>query len=193
MLDFTGLDVEFITEYCSENLNDKSQIEHVCKVSTMFAEFNFDMLKALCEEMNRYNESAQEAIKMLNAKPQTDDGGEYKVILTINGKEFCDDDVWPHTWNGNPLSKEKFSITHYGDGPDGHEQGSTAGGDQAVPMPVSSNSRSTPYEDGSQNYQFTYLNLKKVDSTTGSFTYVNDTGVAVTFAKVKKQEFFYAF
>ncbi len=200
MLDFTGLDVEFITEYCSENLNDKGQVDNVCKVSTMFAEFNFDMLKALCEEMNRYNETAQEAIKMLNAKPQTDDGGEYQVILTINGKEFREADVWPHKWTGNPLAKEKFSITHYADSP----EGGYADDDDApepvrngcVATPVSSGSRKTrhtPYQDGEQEYHFTYLNLKKVDSDTGSFTYVNDTGVAVTFAKIKKQEFFYAF
>ena len=197
MLDFTGLDVEFITEYCEENLNDKAQIEHVCKVSTMFAEFNFDMLKALCEEMNRYNESAQEAIKMLNAKPQTDDGGEYSVILTINGKEFRNDEVWPHKWTGNPLAKEKFKVTHYADGPEGgykNDDDAPVGRDSCSPVTASSKTTPhTPYQDGEQDYEFTYLNLKKVDANTGSFTYVNDTGVAVTFAKIKKQEFFYAF
>ena len=76
MLDFKGLTGEFIREYCYDNLTDKSlkTIDSVVTVGSLFTEFNFDMLKALVEEMNRYGETAQEAMQMLNAKPEFDDG-----------------------------------------------------------------------------------------------------------------------
>lgn len=70
-IEFTGLEPEFVQEYCDDNLKDKSQAENVGKVAAMFKAFNFDMLKALVEEMNRYDESAFEAIELLNAKPFT--------------------------------------------------------------------------------------------------------------------------
>lgn len=99
MLDYTGLDVEFIAEYCNDNLDNKSHTDAVCKIASMFDVFNFDMLKALCEEMNRYKETPQEALRMLNAKPEFDDGSAYTI-------EFKDKDgVVRHDnkWNGNPL------------------------------------------------------------------------------------------
>jgi hypothetical protein len=68
-IDYAGLEAEFIREYCEDNLNDKDQIDNVLKISALFKAFNFDMLKALVEEMNRYKESAFDAIEWLNAKP----------------------------------------------------------------------------------------------------------------------------
>jgi len=74
LLDFKGLDVNFIREYCEDNLNNKQYIEQICSLTSLFGEFNFDMLKALVEEMNRYDETPTEALEMLNAKPEYDDG-----------------------------------------------------------------------------------------------------------------------
>lgn len=201
LLDFKGLDVDFITEYCQENLNDKGQIENVCRVSTMFSEFNFDMLKSLCEEMNRYNETAQEAIKMLNAKPQTDDGGKFKVELKINGVAVPEDNFEPTEWRGNPLSKESFSIEYYGVDDDSAPTpvparrvtsrsdiieslgGAVCGNDAAIAK--------LPTE--SSDFNFTYLNLKKVDPHAGTFLYVNDKGTSVTFTKIKSKYLDYVF
>lgn len=82
-LDFAGLEPEFIREYCDDNLADKTQIENVMKISAMFSAFNFDMLKAMVEEMNRYDESAFEAVEMLNAKPfETGSDTTYEVVVT---------------------------------------------------------------------------------------------------------------
>jgi hypothetical protein len=85
-LEYEGLDVEFIREYCEENLENKSQIDPICKISSMFSQFNFDMLKAIVEEINRYQESALEVLKFLNCKPETDKHGEYNIELRINGE-----------------------------------------------------------------------------------------------------------
>ena len=106
-LAFKGLDVQFITEYCNENLANKEHIDTICKTSMMFGEFNFDMLKALVEDMNRYNESPQEVMKMLNAKPTADTGGTYEVVLTIDGVITAVDE---QTISFNPLSQPNITV-----------------------------------------------------------------------------------
>ena len=74
MLDFKGLDAAFVEEYCNDNLINKTHIPAVCRLSELFTQFNFDMLKALVEEMNRYDETPAEALEMLNVRPEFDDG-----------------------------------------------------------------------------------------------------------------------
>jgi hypothetical protein len=82
-ISFSGLESDFIREYCEDNLDDKSEIENVLKVGALFKAFNFDMLKALVEEMNRYKESTFDALELLNAKPMEDDFGvTYQAIVT---------------------------------------------------------------------------------------------------------------
>jgi hypothetical protein len=161
MLDFKGLDEDFVTEYCHDNLKNLANIDGVLTVAGLFAEFNFDMLKALVEEMNRYNETAQEAMRMLNTKPEFGDGGEYKVTLIpvgrgpLNTKEFDEDD-----WEGNPLTYRRG--WHYGYDPD-------------------------PENDKEDWYrmQFTYQDLKKVEGKDGKFVYVNSVGDTLILTRKK--------
>ena len=195
MLDFRGLDTQFVTDYCNDNLNNKDQIENVCRVGTMFSEFNFDMLKALVEEMNRYDETAQEAIKMLNAKPQSDEGGTYKITLRVGGKVIPEDEVSPKKWNGNPLQRETFVIRS-GCAEDGDEDGDEDGNISAAVRRARARLRAITgtepsvvgeeAENDQVTHKFTYLHLKKVDSQAGSLIYTNDTGATVTFTKVIK-------
>ena len=110
MLDFKGLDGNFITEYCEDNLKNKTHIDKIVNISTLFAEFNFDMLKALVEEMNRYDETPQEALRMLNAKPEFDGGSKYNVEVIHNG-EVVKGDVNPSVFNGNPLQPKGIEIS----------------------------------------------------------------------------------
>jgi hypothetical protein len=106
MLDFKGVDGNFIREYCADNLNAKGHIERIVNVSTMFKEFNFDMLKALCEEMNRFNETPQQALAMLNAKPEFDGDTKYEVKIIHDGKEIS----YSGDYRGNPLSPDGVEI-----------------------------------------------------------------------------------
>ena len=108
MLDFKGLDETFIREYCGDNLNNKVHIETIVNVGSLFAEFNFDMLKALVEEMNRYNESPQEALEMLNAKPEFDTGTEYSIKIIHNGMEIKRSHL--EKFEGNPLQPKGVQI-----------------------------------------------------------------------------------
>jgi hypothetical protein len=117
MLDFKGLDSEFIREYCQDNLKNKGHIEKIVSIASLFAEFNFDMLKALVEEMNRYDETPQEALRMLNAKPEFDGGSKYSVEVIHNG-EVVKGDVRPSVFDGNPLQPKGVEISFDVD-PDG--------------------------------------------------------------------------
>jgi len=102
VLDFKGLEQAFIEEYCQDNLNDKSHIPTICKISMLFHQFNFDMLKALVEEMNRYNESPTEALAMLNVRPEFDDGKvKYDVVLLRDEVPMI---LHNTEWQGNPLT-----------------------------------------------------------------------------------------
>ena len=182
MLDFHGLETEFITEYCEENLKNKEQIENICRISSMFSAFNFDMLKSLVEEMNRYGETAQEAMKMLNAKPQSDDGGVYDITMKINGIDVPEGIFHPRTMESNPLSKDRFHINYYGTDDDDAPIAASNGPGTKV---TKSTDPKLPVEGA--NFQFTYVNLKKIDATTGAFTYSNDKGATVTFTKQKSK------
>lgn len=108
MLDFKGLDSNFITEYCEENLEAKHHINSIVSIANLFSEFNFDMLKALVEEMNRYGDSPQAALEMLNAKPEFDKGCTYTVEVVHNGnliKEYN-----PENFEGNPLQPAGIQV-----------------------------------------------------------------------------------
>ena len=59
--DYAGLTETEIAQFCEDRLHDQSQIDNICKLSLLFDRFNFDMLKGLVEEMNRYGESPAQA------------------------------------------------------------------------------------------------------------------------------------
>jgi hypothetical protein len=166
MLDFSGLDEDFVIEYCHDNLKNLSNIDGVLTVAGLFTEFNFDMLKALVEEMNRYNETAQEAMKMLNTKPEFGDGGRYDVSIMpvgrgpLTNQEFDDDE-----WEGNPLTMRRPWNWHYDPEPD--------------------NADSKYYQ-----MQFNTQDLKKVDGKEGKFVYVNNAGDTMVLTR-KKERFNY--
>lgn len=165
MLDFKGLDNDFIIEYCQDNLKVKSHTDAICKIATMFDQFNFDMLKALIEEMNRYDETPQEALKMLNAKPEFGNEGRFKVELIVNGKVIPEDSLETKEWQGNPLGN-KLSLDYKGPTDD----------------------------DGDWNWEscrFTQTDLKQIDPSSGKFVFANEYGYKVTLSRVKEKTFDY--
>lgn len=101
MIDFTGLDAAFVREYCEDNLNNKSYIDTVCTISGVFSAFNFDMLQALVQEMNRYDEGPQAALQYLNVRAEFDGSQDYTLTVrnaagvAVNTREI----------EGNPLAR----------------------------------------------------------------------------------------
>lgn len=110
---YDSLEREFIIEYCEENLKDKDQISSVLTASMIIGKFNFDMLKSMVEEMNRYNESAKEVMGVLNIRPM-ESGVEYDELLILNGVEIDNDDysilLDGEYDNHNPTLSESIGI-----------------------------------------------------------------------------------
>ena len=167
-LEYKGLDADFIREYCGDTLNDKEHIEKIVGIAGTFDQFNFDMLKALVEEMNRYNETPQEAMSMLNTKPEYGNSSRYTMKLMINGEEVSQDILEYKEWEGNPLVKQ-VSIDY---------------------KVVEKN------EDGEEdwdweNIRFTPAELKKIDNNGTKYVYANDTGASLILTKIKEKTFTY--
>lgn len=86
-IDFVGLSDEFVTEYCQDNLINKDEIGGVRRAALLFNEFNFDMLKALVEEMNRYGETAKEAMALLNVRAEMEENVRFDIELWKDGAQ----------------------------------------------------------------------------------------------------------
>lgn len=86
-LEYKGLDKAFVMEYAKDNLKDQSQLVKLERLSDIFSSFNFDMLKALIEEMNRYNEDVVSALSMLNINPSQQSHQSYDVKIFVDGTE----------------------------------------------------------------------------------------------------------
>lgn len=80
---FDTLAQEFIEEYCNDNLIDKTQTQSILKYTSIFSFFNFDMLAAAVEEMNRYGEPLQEVLNYLNIVPENKASETYVVRFTV--------------------------------------------------------------------------------------------------------------
>lgn len=93
-LEYKGLELAFIREYCEDRLDDKTKIDSVCRASAFFSAFNFDMLQALVEELNRYpKDTVKDALAILNIKMDYQARTYYKVALFKNDEQIPDDQV----------------------------------------------------------------------------------------------------
>lgn len=160
-IDFTGLDINFIVDYCTDNLNYPEHTDQICKISTMFSEFNFDMLKALVEEINRYGETPQEAIKMLNTKPEHDDNVKYNVKLFVNDKLVESKHLHDSVWHGNPL---------------------------AIPFVIGYDD---PETDEYEGCTFTQQDLKNLNIEIGEFMFINQKNEKAVLTRARNVPFDY--
>lgn len=112
---FDTLGQAFIEEFLNDRLEDKSQIESILKYTNVFSFFNFDMLNAAVEEMNRYGETLPEVLEVLNIKPENRNTDTFKLELVIDGKTFTIDrnhaNFQPNTfeyllWTDDDMPKE---------------------------------------------------------------------------------------
>jgi hypothetical protein len=169
MLDYKGLEADFIIEYCEDNLKAKEHIETICRIASMFDQFNFDMLKAMVEEMNRYGETPQQVMKMLNAKPEFSGEAKYKVTLQPKGIDIPEDLVETLEWVGNPLT-------------------------QRVSLDYKSYDDDAVDENGNRDWdwetcRFGNEDLKQIDPQAGKFIFINEMGDRVTLSKIKERNF----
>ena len=77
---YDGLKEDFIEEYLNDNLKNKDEIQPFMKFVRSFDGFSFDMLYALVDEMNRFNENVREASRFINISIDTLSASKYDVI-----------------------------------------------------------------------------------------------------------------
>jgi hypothetical protein len=142
----------------------------------MFDQFNFDMLKALIEEMNRYKETASEAMRMLNAKPEFGGDSKYKVTLQVKGLDIDPELIEQDVWAGNPLTN-RISIDYkvYED----------------VPLGKVAESDVSEAEWNWEDARFGQEDLKQIDAGAGKFVFINHNGDRVTLNRVKEKYYNY--
>jgi hypothetical protein len=155
MLDFKGLDAAFIEEYCLENLINKAFIPQVCRLTLLFDSFNFDMLKALVEEMNRYGESPNQAMEMLNAKPYDAGSARHNVEVTVGGKKVAPGQFYPTQIRGNPIAYEMLEFNIRPLAKEGEDQDDL----------------------NFEECEVTQHQLKNIDPEAGTFTYMLNEGL----------------
>lgn len=163
-LEFRGLDDGFIDEYCRDNLQNLIHLDSVKKVASLFGDFNFDLLQALVEEMNRYNEPAQEAIEMMNVKPERGMNGDFTIELTVKSGLINAGDLDSATWVGNPL-RENLNIEYRVKDEDG--------------------------DDDWRYANFSANDLVRMDPSEGQFVFINDDKEQLTISRKKKTAFDY--
>jgi hypothetical protein len=177
-LDFKGLEQDFIIEYCQDNLKNVAQTDSVCRVAAMFDQFNFDMLKALVEEMNRYDETASESMRMLNAKPEFGGDSKYKVSLQVKGLDIPADVIEQDVWTGNPLTN-RISIDY--------KVFEDVKPDVTATDGLASIEADWDWEDA----KFTQADLKQIDPQAGKFVFINADGDRVSLDRVKEKMYNY--
>jgi len=85
---FDTLGQDFVSEFLEDRLEDKSQIDDILKYTKVFSFFNFDMLNAVVEEMNRYGETLPEVLEVLNIKPENRHSDTYQIDLKVLDRVF---------------------------------------------------------------------------------------------------------
>lgn len=188
MVDFKGLDPDFIRQYCADNLQNQNHTESIVNIASVFAQFNFDMLKAMVEEMNRYNETPQEAMRILNVKAEFDGGTQYNVELYKG--DFKAERTSPSVWNGAPLSSKSIDINYWikGKKKSKVEQPVSGGILAAVAATPVTLDEEDEEESGWFDEEFEAGDLVKFDSKSGQFIFEKD-GVTLILSKVKERSF----
>lgn len=181
-LNYKGIGAAFIREYCEDVLINKSHIDAVCKIASAFSSFNFDMLKAMVEEMNRYDESPREVMQMLNVNFSNSSYVSYKLqFFNPTTNEEYTEGLYPAHWRGNPLT-QGFNIQPVG----GYGFLETPDGDVVLkkqdPKKASADQNGLLVaidDEDEDDYDSVYLNvgpdnIKDINGDTGDIVYVLD-------------------
>lgn len=189
-VDFKGLSEEFIRDYCNDVLDNKTYIDQITKIATLFSQFNFDMLKALVEDMNRYNETPQEVMRLLNAKPEYDQNEpDYTVQLIIDGQIVPEQYLGTKEIDYNPLTCDAWTVYYGTDYADDEDEYDLEDDLVAVPAVVSRNEPWRPNRTRAAKKavnaraEFTPADLTSVNAKAGSFVFTNAQGQRVQLTK----------
>jgi hypothetical protein len=162
--EFNTLGQDFIAEFLEDRLEDKSQIPAILKYTQVFSFFNFDMLNAAVEEMNRYGETLADVLEVLNIKPENRSTDTYKLEVDVNGERYVID----RSYGG--FQPNNFEYTLWAD--------------SEMPKPIENvpTSKSIIEEvakvtsNGDQYIAFDPTKIESFDQMTNTFTYTVEAG-----------------
>jgi hypothetical protein len=182
MLEFGGLGEEFIREFCEDKLNDKSHINRIVQIASLFHSFNFDILKSMVEEMNRYDESPDQVLEVLNAKPMSNHNEDYEMELFIDGVKRKLYDGY-ETWSGNPLRQCIVNVMY--DTFDKNKKPSRAHNEVTALNEIEGESK-----DGEDEYEYAVFVQTDIKSfKDGMFTLANAAGERLILKKKRAGQF----
>lgn len=188
-LEFKGLDEKFVREYCEDRLKDKSKTEGVINFAATFYKFNFDILQAIVEEMNRYDENVVQASRMLNASP-----GEQNSVFKITSLEIKDNKLDGFEPKANALVNEGGMINPFKVGYLYIELYKKSGNeDENNNKKKKRGGRLSDYMDaGFEDYRTLSFNIDHIRQVKGSqFTFENEQAVMVIDKHVKESKSYY--
>lgn len=161
-LAYRGMELEAIVEYAKDNLVNQDHLQDLMIVAQTIEAFNFDMLKSLIEEMNRFNEPAREAVALMNIRPESSEYISYVGDLLKDDKPILKADM--HMRCHNPLiNGVTFSIKNGKKDSDGDAQ--------------------------YNNYQMTRDDLKLFDHDKGELHFANKDGFKIVLRREYTKEF----
>lgn len=106
-LEFKGINDKAIEEYCEEKLINKKYLSQIFSIKKMIKDFTFDILQTIVEEVNRYDETPLDAVKMLNVTPQSLYTRYSISVKPLQGQKIINYEktIWM-----NPLSSDEESV-----------------------------------------------------------------------------------
>lgn len=110
-LTYDGLGLDVVQQYCEKYLKNKLHLSSILNAASLYSKFNFDILKALVEEINRYDCTVREALQWLNAKPDGTNNY-YKIELKIDGVQVPANQLEESIYRGNPFFQSNLSVGH---------------------------------------------------------------------------------
>lgn len=184
--EFDTLDPTFVQEYAEDNLVNQANVGSLVSFSKIFSFFNFDMLAAAIEEMNRYDETLDEVLKYMNIRPELRAKDEYTMSLVFGEQVVIVNEKFN---NFSPMSFNEWvpvkdAIEGKLDEDDEDEaqalfDSSVSEGVSPSSAPPSQLDKSAPEVQaalralGSDNYvQFTSTHIRHFDGVKGVYTYV---------------------
>jgi hypothetical protein len=163
---YEGVGEEFIIEYCNDVLEEelKFHIPSICRLASLFTSFNFDSLKAIVEEMNRYNESPDEVLELLNVSPESPSmNNSFMVSFSKDGEDLTDRlETYQKDIECNPLAAHfKLYLDFYASGIEDGEKG----------------------EGESTSTNFHTSDIKKITDSASKFMFTNKEGYDLILTK----------
>ena len=139
------------------------------------------------EEMNRYDESPQEALRVLNVRAEFDSGTAYDVKIYRGDEEA--NRISPQLWTGTPLAKDDLEFSFHIQNP--NERANRVR--NSVPEPVLTCADDEAEMEDDKEYGWLEIDLKpadlvKLDTKTGRFIFEKD-GVTVILNRVRERSF----